>query len=199
MKNNTKKIKKAGIIASIVSGLLLVPLGVSAATEDTVINATIDSTISITTSGTVAITVTPVSGGAQSSASDSVSVSTNDSDGYTLTLQDSDADTDLLNGSDDIDAHSGSQASPTALTNNRWGYAVASVGGFDSSYSTLSNVTSSVSKWAGVPASGAPNTLKTTSSTASNDATTVWYSVKADTSNPNGVYTDTVLYTATAN
>lgn len=181
--------------------LIAVPSTVRAVadTENTTINANLGSTISITTSSTVTINVTPVSGGSQSSASDTVTVATNNSSGYSLTLADSDANTSLVNGGNTISAHTGTQASPTALANNSWGYAVGGAGGFDASYSALSNVTSSASKWAGVPASGSANTLKTTSSTTSGDATTVWYSVKADTSKANGTYTDTVTYTATTN
>lgn len=195
------RVKRILLAAGSVVGLVLVPVTALAATdtEDTTINASIQSVISISTSSTVAISVTPVSGGAQTSASDTVTVNSNNAAGYTLTLADSDADTDLENGGNAIAAHTGTQVSPTALANNRWGYAVANVGGFDASYSTLTNVTSSASVWAGVPATGSPNTLKNTATTATNDATTVWYSVKADTSNPNGTYTDTVTYTATTN
>lgn len=192
--------KQIIVTAGLLFGALLAPFSVYAATDsqNTTINATLGSTISITTSGTVAIGVTPVSGGAQSSASDSVSVSTNNSAGYTLTLADSDATTTLVNGGNTISAHTGTFGAPTALANNSWGYAIAG-GSFDGSYSTLSNVTGSTTKWAGVPATGSPQTLKTTAVTASGDATTVWYSVKADTTKPNGVYSDTVTYTATTN
>ena len=192
--------KQIIVTAWLLFGALLAPFSVYAATDsqNTTINATLGSTISITTSGTVAIGVTPVSGGAQSSASDSVSVSTNNSAGYTLTLADSDATTTLVKGGDTIAAHNGTFGTPTALSNNSWGYAIAG-GSFDGSYSALSNVTGSTTKWAGVPATGSPQTLKTTAVTASGDATTVWYSVKADTTKPNGVYSDTVTYTATTN
>ncbi len=181
--------------------LILTPVTVMAATDSdtTTINASIASVISISSSGTVTLNVTPVSGGSQTSASDTVTVSTNNASGYNLTLADSDANTDLVNGGNDIPAHAGTQASPSALANNTWGYAVATVGGFDGSYSALDNVASSSTVWAGVPADGAANTIKTTGTTASNDTTTVWYSVKADTSNPNGTYSDTVTYTATTN
>jgi hypothetical protein len=180
---------------------LITPAAVLAATAsaNTTVDAVIASVISISTSGSVTLNITPVSGGSQTSASDTVTVSTNNSAGYALTLADSDATTTLANGGNTITAHAGTQGTPTALANNTWGYAVATVGGFDASYSTLSNVTSSTSKWAGVPATGAPNTLKTTAVTASGDTTTVWYSAKADTTKPNGTYTDTVTYTATTN
>lgn len=195
-----KKLKRSVLISAVVGSLFMTPLIALAATdtEDTIINAEIASVISITTSGTVNINVTPVGGGSQSSASDTVSVSTNNTAGYTLTLANADGTSSLVNGGNTITAHAGTQASPTALANNSWGYAVASVGGFDSDYTpALSNATSSASKWAGVPVSSSPNTLKDTSSTASDDVTTVWYSVKADTTKPNGTYTDTVTYTAT--
>lgn len=179
----------------------MLPVGVFAATdsENTTINANIASVISMTTSSTVALNVTPVSGGSQTSASDTVSVSTNHSGGYNLTLADSDATTTLVNGGNTIAAHTGTQASPTVLANNSWGYRVDSIGGFSTGGAVENNVTSSTITYAGVPATGAPNTIKTTASTASGDTTTVWYAVKVDTTKPNGTYSDTVTYTATTN
>ena len=185
----------------IISALISAPLTVFAATnsENSTINANLGSTISMTTSGSVALNVTPVSGGSQTSASDTVSVSTNNAGGYFLTLANADATTTLVNGANSIAAHAGTQASPTALANNTWGYRVDSVGGFSTGGAAESNVTTSSITYAGVPATGSPNTIKTTATTASNDTTTVWYAVKADTTKPNGTYTDTVTYTATTN
>lgn len=197
MKFNLKKFTTLTLL----SALFLAPVTVSAATDsaNTTINTVIASVISISTSSTVTLNITPVSGGSQTSASDTVTVSTNNSAGYVLTLADSDATTNLENGANTIGAHAGTQASPTALANNSWGYAVPALGSFDASYTTISNATSSTSKWAGVPASGSENTIKTTAATASGDTTTVWYSAKADTTKPNGTYADTVTYTATTN
>ncbi len=182
-------------------GVIALPVTVLAATDSdtTTINANLGSTISISSSGTVTLNVTPVSGGSQTSASDTITVSTNNASGYNLTLADSDANTDLVNGGNDIPAHAGTQASPSALANNTWGYRVDSIGGFSTGGAVESNVTTSTITYAGVPASGAPNTIKTTGTTAAGDTTTVWYAVKADTSNPNGTYSDTVTYTATTN
>lgn len=183
-----------------VVGLAFSPVIASAATANTVINATLGSTISVTTSTPVAISLTPTAGGVVSSSSDTVSVSTNNTSGYTLTLEDNDATTTLVSGANSIAAHSGTQASPTTLANNTWGYRVDGVGGFGAGpTSAETNNGSSSTIWAGVPATGSPNTLKTTSSTASNDTTTVWYGVKVTSSQPNGTYTDTVTYTATTN
>jgi hypothetical protein len=196
-----QKLIRVVLLLAASAGFVGIPFAGYAATdsESTTINASIASVISMTTSGTVSISITPVSGGSQTSSSDTVSVSTNNAAGYALTFANADTTLTLTNGGDTIAAHTGTQASPTALANNSWGYAVATVGGFDASYSTLSNVTSSTTKWAGVPSSASPNTLKSTAATASGDTTTVWYSVKADTTKPNGTYSDTVTYTATTN
>lgn len=179
----------------------LSPLVASAASSsaNTTINATVNSVISITTASPVALSLTPTAGGVVTSASDTVTVNTNNTAGYTLTLADADATTTLVSGGNTFTAHSGSFASPTALANGTWGYAIATLGGFDASYSTETNNGSSTSKWAGVPASGSPQTLKATGTTASNDVTTVWWAAKATTSQPNGTYTDIVTYTATTN
>lgn len=193
-----QKIITAGFVAS----LLLVPVLVSAQsdTEDTIINAVIGSTISITTSGTVNLNVTPTLAGSATSAADTVTVATNNSGGYNLTLEDVDADTDLVSGSDTIGAHAGTFASPSTLDNNSWGYRVDGAGTFGAGPTSAQNNQANLSgTWAGVAANGSAHTLKSTASPTSGDVTSVWYGVKADTSNPDGTYTDTVLYTATAN
>jgi hypothetical protein len=183
-------------------GVVAAPAVASAvsSTANTTINATIGSTISVSTSTTVAISLTPTSGGVVSSNSDTVSVSTNNAAGYTLSLKDSDTNTSLVSGGNNITAWTGTAASPTALGNNTWGWAVAGLGTFDASYSAETNNGSSATKWAGIVASsGSADTLKTTATTASGDTTTVWYAAKATTAMPNGTYSDTVTYTATTN
>lgn len=168
-------------------------------TANTTINATVNPVISISSSTTVAVSLTPTAGGVVSSNSDTVTVSTNKNNGYNLTLANSDANTYLDSGTDTITAHTGTFASPTALGANTWGYAVAGAGGFSGSYSAETDNASSSTIWAGVPASGSPQVLKTTGAKATNDTTTVWYGVKANTSIDTGVYSDTVTYTATTN
>lgn len=193
---------KSATVALTVAGLAFVPMVASAAstTANTVVNADIAAVISMTTSTPITINITPTGGGVVSSLSDSVSVSTNNSTGYFLTLADADANTNLVSGANNIAAHAGTQASPTVLANNTWGYRVDSVGGFGAGpTSAETNNGSSTTIWAGVPATGFPNTLKTTSSTAANDITTVWYGVRVNTTLPSGIYTDTVTYTATTN
>lgn len=203
MKNKYASVSGRLAAATALVAVILSPVVASAisTTANTTVNATVSSVISMTTSTTVAIGITPTASGAMSSSSDAVSVSTNNSLGYTLTLADTDATTTLVSGANTIAADSGTQAVPSAsLTLNRWGYRVDSIGGFGAGATTAeTNIASSAFKWAGVPATGAPNTIKSASTTATNDITTVWYGVKVDTSKPNGVYTDSVTYTATTN
>ena len=189
----------AVVVASLVT--VGVPFATYAATDTktTTVNAVIASTISMTTSGTVNLNVTPVAGGSQTSAADTVTVSTNNTAGYVLTLANSDAALTLASGANTIAAHTGTQAVSTALANNSWGYHVDGIGSFGTGGAVESNVTTSAIKYAGVPASGSPNTIKTTATTASGDTTSVYYAVKADTTKPAGTYTDTVTYTATTN
>lgn len=198
----SKKQFSISVSAVAAFAVLVSPVLASAATDtdNTTINATIAPVISMTTSGTVAIGVTPTSSGAASSASDTVTVSTNNTAGYNLTLANSDINTNLVNGANNIAAHSGTFASPSTLANNSWGYRVDSAGTFGAGpTSAQTNQANLAETWAGVPASSSPQQLKTTSATATNDVTTVWYGVKVDTSKPNGIYTDQVTYTATTN
>ena len=68
------------------------PAVAGAATTGTTINSAISSVISVFTSnGTVTVNVTPTGAGAQTIASDTLTVSTNNSAGYTLQIADSDA------------------------------------------------------------------------------------------------------------
>jgi hypothetical protein len=195
-------IQKVLVVALVLVGGTLTSSAIaSAATTTTTINSSIGSVISVlTSSGTVTANVTPTGAGAQTIASDTVTVSTNNSAGYTLQLGDSDTNTNLVSGSNNIAASSGTQASPTAQSANTWGYRVDGVGGFGAGpTSAQSSAAIGSLTFAGVPTSGSPNTIKTTATTASNDTTTVWYGVAANTAQPTGAYTDNVTYTATAN
>lgn len=200
--NHLRKTKSFWAVSMLLLGAIMVPLSVSAATdnEPTTVNVNLGSTISVASQGTVTINLTPTVGGAMTSAKDTVTVATNNATGYTLTLSSSDADTNLTNGSDTIPAHGGTQGSPTTLANNAWGYRVDDIGGFGAGPTSIeSNVANTTYSWAGVPGNGSPNTIQTTASASASSETDVWFGVKADTSNPNGTYSDTVTYTATTN
>lgn len=202
LKETLFKIKPAYLAATAGAVLLAAPILSGAAfSANTTISSVISPVISLfTTSGTVNLNVTPTSSGAQTIASDTVTISTNDISGYTLKLEDADANANLVSGSNNITPTTGTQASPIALTSGKWGYRVDSLGGFGAGpTSALSSGALASDTFAGVPVSGSPNTLKTTSATATNDTTSVWYSVAANTGVPQGTYTDVVTYTALTN
>lgn len=155
--------------------------------------------IGVFTSGpTVNVNVIPSGAGAQSISSDTVTVSTNDSAGYTLQLEDADATTYLNSAGNHINASAGTYTSPSVPAVNTWGYHIDG-SPFTGTGSVVASQPVSALTFAGVPASGAPDTIKTTSVVAVSDTTSVWYHVYANTSTPTGTYTDIVTYTATAN
>jgi hypothetical protein len=182
-------------------GAVALPTAAGAATTSTTINSAISSVISLFTSnGTVTVNVTPTGAGAQTIASDTLTVSTNNTLGYTLQIADTDATTTLVSGANTIAAASGTQTTPLAQVVNTWGYRVDGLGGFGAGpTSGQASAAIGAIKFAGLPANSSPNTLKTTATTASSDTTTVWYGVAANTTQPTGTYSDSVTYTATAN
>lgn len=186
-----------GGVAATVLAIASMPLSASAMTSNSVINATVRSTISISSVSPVSVVLTPGALPVVSSASDTVTVSTNNSTGYVLTLANADTNRSLVSGTNTIAAHTGTPTVPSALANNTWGYAIAGAP-FNTTYAAESSNSASTSLWAGVPASTAPVILKTTSGVASGDQTTVWYGVRVNSTQPTGVYTDTVTYSATA-
>jgi hypothetical protein len=158
--------------------------------------------ISISTSGTVTLNVAPTLSSVYTIDKDTVTVTTNNSAGYTLRLEStSGTSSKLENGAEYFDTTTGTAASPVTLSNNEWGYRIDSALGFGAGPTTaVSNQTSSSLTFAGLPLLGAPQTIKTTASSAlSGDATDVWYGIRADMTKPAGTYSATVVYTAVAN
>lgn len=194
------KLKIAAFGISALSVLAL-PVAVSALTATTTISSQVGAVISLlTTSGTVNIDTTPNGTGVQTIASDTVTVSTNDSAGYTLKLGETTAVGTLTSGANTIPASSGTFAAPVAMANNTWGYRVDGAGGFGAGPTTsASNAAVGAVKFAKIPATASPDTLKATAAVATNDVTTVWYGVATTTATPSGTYTNSVTYTATAN
>jgi len=198
LKLNKKLI--AGSALSLIA-LLAVPVTASALTTGTTISSSLSPVISLLTSnGTVSLNAIPSGSGVQTIASDTVTVSTNNSAGYTLKLGETTASSSLVSGGDSIVASTGTQASPIAQTANSWGYRVDGVGGFGAgTTSAASSQAIGAVKFAAVPATASPDTLVTTSTTASNATTTVWYGLAVNTTAANGTYTNSVTYTATTN
>jgi hypothetical protein len=91
-----KKSQHIAVAVAMLVGVIGLPTAAGAATTSTTINSAISSVISVFTSnGTVTANVTPTGAGAQTIASDTLTVSTNDSLGYTLQIADTDATTTL--------------------------------------------------------------------------------------------------------
>lgn len=198
---STKQIVIVSAVSLFLIALMSTAFVVPSRAADTTVTSTIGSVMSLfTTSGTVTLNATPTSGGVQTTASDTVTISTNNTAGYTLQLAETTAATALTSGSNTIPATSGTQASPTALTANQWGYRVDGAGGFGAGpTSALSSAAIGSVTYAGVPVTASPNTIKTTATTATNNTTTVWYSVAVNTATPTGTYTNSVTYTAVNN
>ena len=178
---------------------------VSAATANTTITSVVSPVIAVTSSGSVSLPITPSGAGVQTEASDTVTVNTNDSVGYTLTLASTSATVTITSGANTIPASTGTQAVPVVQTANSWGYCVPTVAtmtGLCPSSATSNQAISATYKFAGMPASGAANTIanpNTAQTYATNATTTVWYGVATKTTQASGSYTGTVVYTATAN
>lgn len=190
------------VAAATIVGLLGTPVIAGAQTTTSTISSQISAVISLfTSSGTVNVNVTPTGSGAQTIANDTITVSTNDSSGYTLQLAETTGSSNLVSGGNTIPASSGTQASPVAMAVNTWGYRVDGIGGFGAGPTSgqSSAAISGTIKFAAVPPTASPNTIKTTAGTASNDTTSVWYGVAANTSQASGTYTNSVTYTVTAN
>jgi hypothetical protein len=159
--------------------------------------------ISISSNNTLNLNLTPSPTGTCSVSKDTVSVLTDDSSGYTLTLANYYTSNALINGSSTINSIGGSQASPSTLSLEKWGYRVDGVGGFGSGPTTTqTNVNYPITPlFAPTPISTAtPDTIATTSSIADPAVSTnVWYGVCADTNIVSGQYSTQVVYTAITN
>ena len=203
-----KKILKSSMVlgagASLVLSMVLVPsFQADAVTVNPTVRAIVGAAITLTTtsqgtSNNVDINLTPGASPVLSSQSDTLTVNTNNTLGYNLTLADADTTYTLTSGANTIAASANAIGTGAALATNTWGFALPGGTGFDATYSPEANSTTSTSKWSAIPASGTPYTLKSTSSTATNDQTVVWYAAKVDSTKPTGTYTDQVVYTATA-
>lgn len=161
-----------------------------------------ECSITMETDSTVSLPVTPTDSGVYTIAEDVVEVTTNSSEGYTLQLASASLSENGLVGDDDtIETSSGTTASPVTLASNRWGFRVDGFDGFGMGPTTpVTNQSSSALTFAGIPLSGSPITINTTSEEAtSGDSTSVWYGIHVNNSVPAGTYTATVVYTAVMN
>ncbi|MBQ3310211.1 hypothetical protein IJG73_02115 [Candidatus Saccharibacteria bacterium] len=119
----------------------------------------------------------------------SVVVSTSNDTGYTLTFANNDTDNSMHHADSSITTTIPSITTATDEANfpvNSWGY-------------SLGDITSSAQQFSSIPLSTATTTIKTTTTPIAEDSTNVTFAAKVDTSIPAGVYSDTVVFTATTN
>lgn len=197
-----KKIIKYTSIALTSAAIVALPVfSAKAETANTVVNANIGSTISIQSTANVDLNINPTASSAKaSSGKATVTVSTNNAAGYTLKLGMISADRDLKKASDSINPHTGTLNAPAALANNSWGYRVENAGGFGAGNMAIeSNLDNLTGTFAGVPAQGADDQIKTNGTAIQSQQTDVLFGAKADSTKPSGTYTGTVVFTAIAN
>ena len=196
-----KIIKYTSIVLTSAAIVALPVFSASAETSNTVITATIGSTISVQSTSNVALNINPTATQAKaSSGKATVTVSTNNATGYNLKIGMNSADRNLNKATDNITAHAGTLAAPTALANNTWGYRVENVGGFNAGNVTPeNNVNDLAGTFAGVPAQNAEDQIKNHNAAVQSNTTDVLFGAKVDATKPSGAYTGTVVFTATAN
>lgn len=181
-----KKIALTAAGAILVAGLLSnVSAFAAVQTTNVEARATVQSTISIATTGDVSITAQPT--GAVFTGTNTVTVNTNSIAGYVLNLR-ATASANLTSGANSITPTTGSFSVPATMGTNMWGYRVDGAGGFGAS---------GAATYAAVTVAG--QNIKTTATRATNDTTAVIYGVSVNGSQPSGVYTGQVTYTATTN
>lgn len=131
--------------------------------------------LSIATSGNLALSMTPTGSTTLGSVSGTVTVTNSDVSGYRLYVRALNS-SNMVNGSAILGASS--NVSAAALAANTWGF------NLDSSTNFMGLSTSDT-------------LIKSTSNPATTgDTSTVTYGVNVDSTQPAGVYTSTVLYTA---
>ncbi len=191
-------------------GLLLFFTILPLARRDDSATAKIDPqnySLSLSTPQSTNLSINPSSSGAVGIAENSISVTANSPSGYTLYIATNKGVTDnkiYLEGAttkdntNTINATTGTFASPAALDNNSWGYAVANVANFDATYDTTSP--SADAKFAAMPlyANVDHDTTQAikhkTASAITPETTTVYLGTKANMTLTPGDYTTTLSY-----
>lgn len=195
MKNNTKV--GLGALASaalIMAGLFAAPAAYAAGETDTesdTIGGEVKDVIIVQTTGDVNIKVLPDAAGRISSKSHDVVVSTTSAGGYTLQARSISPSSLMANVNDPSEgfaSSSGTLLAPATLGDDQWGFRLGAM-------ADLNNVLTTPYAFAGLTTSN--QTIKTASAAVMGDVTKVNYAIKAKDLAA-GLYTNEVLYTATA-
>ena len=171
----------------------LTPSGDICSIDTTDVNVSIEGawTVAVSSSGTLNVDVIPKGSGATSTATDNVNIYTNTPNGYQLYLNSTSGSTDIYNNSDTqkelnhFTSTTGTKEDPVALTNNTWGYSLAT------SPTTFSKVE--------LTNTSADSLISTGSkTTGAGDNIDITYGFMADTKLTPGTYSTQVTYTAIA-
>lgn len=162
-------------------------------------SAVIDSDLyylEMTTPEYVNIDIVPGPSGSIGIGASNITITSTTPSGYNLFISGSntlhlDGNTNNTDSNKKIISTTGTFASPISLISNNttpatWGYAIAGMGNFDASYSTTSPSMSA--KFAAVPATNSEQLINTSNDTASNETTTVYYGINANTDLTAGTY-----------
>jgi uncharacterized protein (TIGR02145 family) len=151
--------------------------------------------------------LTPTANGSVVSGGMTLNVSTNNPTGYHLTMKSNSLNmVNTVNNAYSLSPVSGSIAVPNALSNNTWGFAIPKTqtnasglisSGFDNTYAIEDNNQNSESHWAAVPVTD--TTIKSTSSSTQNDATSIFFGAKGTTELASSAYTAEIVFTTLAN
>ena len=207
MNNKRLKIKRdrifrPAIFLLAVFGILMILPPVAKKEAEAVIDADLYS-LGIASLGNIEINLDPFAGQELAVVKDTITTNTNSPAGYNLLVSTNSAsnELDLSDNGDTIIATSGTSSDPAALNTTGadfgvWGYAVAGLGNFDSSYNTSDP--SDSSKFAATPTKDNEALIRSHSGVATNDTTDIYYGFKASRSLPAGQYESTILYTTMA-
>jgi uncharacterized protein (TIGR02145 family) len=181
MKKSVLLSGSAAVFATL-GAVALVGASASADSTSTEVNLIVNPVLSITATESLDLDVIPTTTGAFTSGDIDVNVITNSATGYKLYLSSNSAETALTNSISSANIPTISTVATSAnMASNTWGYSLSDT-------------------FNPVPANTAPEMIKETSTAAVStaDVTTVTVGAKVDTSIPSDVYSNTLLFTATA-
>ena len=198
-----------------------VPVHNSDASTVTITNNTSDFFIQITSADNLALDVTASPTGQLAYAADTLNIITNSPNGYHLYLSTSNNDNNIYLDGDSATSSqgyfgptTGTIASPAALLQNTWGFALSKVTDTSSSkYNPLASTFADISDyvnytgsptenstWAGVPTFANSQTAKiselSTSNSPDGNDLDIYYGINASTTLPDGTYSTEITYTA---
>ena len=187
-------------------GALLVVSPTEVATKALVNTTEYEDGLSIATNVTLDTNIHPEDGGTIAIAKDTVVGNTSSPYGYELyvsanseTINDIylNGNTTLTENTKKISATTGTYDTPAALdiTNGAtWGYAIAGLDNFDASYNIYAPAASA--KFAAMPVIENKQLIHEVTTAATDDATEIYYGIKADSTLEPGLYKTEILYTA---